>query len=141
MIPGLPNALSRWIAGVLVVAMAGAVVGWRVRARIADGVEARLQARIGELGLTAERLTERAEGWRRDYQTARRNAEVLEVALAGQSAEVERLGRAYATADRRRREVAARLAEYLARTVEPVVIRPGTCEDMVEQVRVGGRDE
>ena len=138
MIPLLPGALSRWVAGVLVVAMAGSVVGWRVRDRIADGVEARLQARIGELERAAERLTERAEGWRRDYQTARRNAEVLEVALAGQSAEVERLGRAYATAERRRLEVAARLAEYLARPVEPVVIRPGTCEDMVEQARAAG---
>jgi hypothetical protein len=138
MIPLLPGALSRWVAGVLVVAMAGSVVGWRVRDRIADGVEARLQARIGELERIAERLTERAEGWRRDYQTARRNAEVLEVALAGQSAEVERLGRAYATAERRRLEVAARLAEYLARPVEPVVIQPGTCEDMVERARAAG---
>lgn len=138
MIPILPASVSRWVVGVIVVAMIGAAIGWRVRGRIADGVEGRLKVHISQLQLTTERLTERVDGWRGAYATAKRNADELELALKNQSDAVERLGRAYATAEVRRREVSARLAEYLARPSESVVIRPGTCEAMVEQARIVG---
>lgn len=128
MVPILPDALSRWVAGVLVIAMVGAVTGWRIRGRIADGVEARLEVEAAE-------LTERLERSQQSYATAKGNAARLEGALTRQSAEVARLGEAYTAAVARQWEAEQRVAALLARPTPTPPTLIGTCEEMVEQVR------
>jgi len=136
MIPVLPGALSRWVAGVLAVAMAGAWAGWSIRGHIADKAARRLQARIEHFTMTTEALTQRASAWQREYETARQSAAALEAALGRQNAAIARLREAAAAAETRARDVMARLAAYLATPTPQVDITPATCDAMVEQARL-----